>query len=650
VTTSTGARVTGLSVEHDGGWFADARLQAHRQVLTDAAETLLRRQAAAWSDPQLDDAGRAVAALRMPPEVRLSPPPQLPDSPAGAFTRLVTGCDLRPAEEPVVAAAWWVAVDPATRVLFGAVHDDPTRRFASLAALRMLLLPAGVDVALTIGGDDPLARCGLVLPVSDPSLPVLLTPTATRVLGGWLPAAAAPAALPDRLAATVDVVTDLVGAGRRVVLRADPAADARLVAEAVAADLGRVAAEPGPTPAETELLVSLGVVLPVRGLHGEPAEPDQARGNPPDDGARLVVGDAVATAPPGWHIVTVPALDHAGLTGCWNDALQQAGLPTLPAAELASRLRLTEADVATLTAMSAADAAARHRGVELADLEHAIRNHPRHALAGLAQPLPVTVTLTDLVLSATTRRGLDLLLAHARHTAVATATWKGVRGRGVVALLHGPSGTGKTAAAEALGFELGRDVWAVDLAQVVSKWLGETQRNLDRVLREGSRAGAILLFDEADGLFGRRGEVTDARDRYANLEIDHLLQRVELHDGIVLLTSNRPAALDDAFARRLRLRVRFDLPDHEQRTELWSQLLPPAVLDPQVDYADVARAELSGGGIRAAALAARVLALAAHTAVGWQHLDLAVQTEMDKQGRRYDARAHAGNTMAGATR
>jgi SpoVK/Ycf46/Vps4 family AAA+-type ATPase len=125
---------------------------------------------------------------------------------------------------------------------------------------------------------------------------------------------------------------------------------------------------------------------------------------------------------------------------------------------------------------------------------------------------------------------------------------------------------------------------------------------------------------------------------------------VELHDGIVLLTSNRPAALDDAFARRLRLRVRFDMPDHEQRTELWSQLLPPAVLDPQINYADVARAELSGGGIRAAALAARVLALAGHTAVGWEHLDLAVQTEMDKHGRRYDARTRAADTLAGATR
>jgi hypothetical protein len=639
-----------LAVEHDGGWFADARLQAHRRVLTDAAEALLRRQAAAWSNPELDDAGRAVAALRMPSDARRSPTPQLPNSPAGAFTRLVTACDLAPAEEPVVAAAWWVAVDPATRVLFGAVHDDPTRRFASLAALRMLLLPAGVDVALTVAPNDPLVRRGLVLPVSDPSHPVQLTPTATRILGGWLPTMAAPPALPDRLAATVEVVTDLVSAGRRVVLRADPAADARLVAEAVAACLGRGVAEPGPTAAETELLVCLGVLLPVRGLHSDPAEPEPARTHVQDDGARLVIGDPVATAPPGWHIVTVPALDHAGLTACWNQALEQGSLPTLPAAELASRLRLTEADVATLTATSTAEAEARHRSVELADLEHAIRNHPRHALAGLARPLPVTVTLTDLVLSDTTRRGLDLLLAHARHTATATASWKGVRGRGVVALLHGPSGTGKTATAEALGFELGRDVWAVDLAQVVSKWLGETQRNLDRVLSEGSRAGAILLFDEADGLFGRRGEVTDARDRYANLEIDHLLQRVELHDGIVLLTSNRPAALDDAFARRLRLRIRFDLPDHEQRTELWSQLLPAAVLDPQVNYADVARAELSGGGIRAAALAARVLALAAHTAVGWEHLDLAVQTEMDKHGRRFDARSHAADLMAGATR
>jgi SpoVK/Ycf46/Vps4 family AAA+-type ATPase len=172
----------------------------------------------------------------------------------------------------------------------------------------------------------------------------------------------------------------------------------------------------------------------------------------------------------------------------------------------------------------------------------------------------------------------------------------------------------------------------VDLARVVSKWLGETQRNLDVVLHEAAAAGAVLLFDEADGLFGKRGEVTDARDRYANLEIDHLLQRIETHEGVVVLTSNRPAALDEAFARRIRLAVRFEPPGHEDRRRLWSTYLPG------IDTEGVAREELTGATIRAASLAATVLALDDGTEVTPERLRVAVRREQDKQRRTPVAR------------
>jgi SpoVK/Ycf46/Vps4 family AAA+-type ATPase len=232
------------------------------------------------------------------------------------------------------------------------------------------------------------------------------------------------------------------------------------------------------------------------------------------------------------------------------------------------------------------------------------------------------------------------VVAHARFSAAARETLRltGARGRAVVVLFQGPSGTGKTAAAEALAAALDRDLWIVDLAQVVSKWLGETQQHLDTLLSEAAAAGVVLLFDEADGLFGKRGEVTDARDRYANLEIDHLLQRIELHTGVVVLTSNRPAALDDAFLRRLRRTVRFDLPDHAAREEIWRRHLPDGVLAEDADPRVVAREELSGAAIRSAALDATVLALAAGAPVTTDHLLDAVRRELEKARRPLTAR------------
>ncbi|HEY5148254.1 MAG TPA: ATP-binding protein, partial [Mycobacterium sp.] len=326
-----------------------------------------------------------------------------------------------------------------------------------------------------------------------------------------------------------------------------------------------------------------------------------------------------------------------------------AGLDTRAAGQLAARMRLTEATIYSLQATAAAAAAVQRRHLTVDDLHAAVRRHPQHKLDGMARLVPPALRLDDLVLPETTRAGLRDLLAHARHSneALTGLPGAGVRGRGVAALLHGPSGTGKTAATEAIAAELDRDLWIVDLAQVVSKWLGETSRNLDRLLTEAARAGAVLLFDEAEGLFGRRGEVNDARDRYANLEIDHLLQRIELHEGLVVLTSNRPAAMDDGFQRRLRLSVRFELPDHAARQAIWASLLPDDRLAEGAYLEDVAAAELSPSSIRAAALAALVFAAddaatdhqaGGHGANGRAagiHLHRAVQRELEKSGRTW---------------
>jgi AAA+ superfamily predicted ATPase len=526
----------------------------------------------------------------------------------------------------LLAAAWWCAADPQLAIGFGRLHDDVARRYPSLAALRVLLAPYGLDVPLALPTDAGPVADGLLRPVTDAESPVRLTETAALLFDGWRPPVIAPTAAPPRLRNAVEQATALVRAGHRVAVRCADAEDGTVLAAAVAARLGRALetdAAPERPAAETALLAQLGLVLPVGETEAVPT--------------RLRLTAPGAPVSPGWQVLDVAAIDADGVRRAWRQALSACGLDTSEADQLAARMRLPERSVEALRRDAQQAAHAQQRHVTVADLHQAVRRHPHHRLDGMARLLPPSLTLDDLVLAESTRTGLRDLLAHARHSSAVTAQWPGIRGRAVVALLHGPSGTGKTAATEAIARELERDLWIVDLAQVVSKWLGETSRNLDKLLTEAARAGVVLLFDEAEGLFGRRAEVTDARDRYANLEIDHLLQRIELHEGLVVLTSNRPAALDEGFQRRLRLSVRFELPDHAARRRIWAALLPEDRLAPDADLDHIAAAELSGAGVRAAALAAQVFAAADGTPVGAAHLDRGVQRELEKGGRNWTA-------------
>ena len=184
------------------------------------------------------------------------------------------------------------------------------------------------------------------------------------------------------------------------------------------------------------------------------------------------------------------------------------------------------------------------------------------------------------------------------------------RGTGVNALFMGPSGTGKTMAAEILARELGLDLYRIDLAGVVSKWIGETEKNLDRIFAAAEGANAILLFDEADALFGKRSEVRDSHDRYANLEISYLLRKMEEFAGVALLATNLRANLDEAFVRRLAFTVHFPFPDAGSRERIWRGIWPAATpLAGDVDLGALAgRFKLSGGNIKNIALAAAFLA------------------------------------------
>ena len=208
---------------------------------------------------------------------------------------------------------------------------------------------------------------------------------------------------------------------------------------------------------------------------------------------------------------------------------------------------------------------------------------------------------------------LDLLreiARHVRHRTQVYERWgfgeRTSRGLGVTALFAGESGTGKTLAAEVLARDLGLDLYRIDLAGTVSKYIGETEKNLRRVFDAAEASGAVLLFDEADALFGKRGEVKDSHDRYANLEVAYLLQRMESYRGLAILTTNLRSNLDRAFLRRLRFVVQFPFPDALQRAEIWRRVFPAATPLDGIDPDALGRLTVSGGSIHAIALAGRV--------------------------------------------
>src|SRR6185369_196447 len=231
------------------------------------------------------------------------------------------------------------------------------------------------------------------------------------------------------------------------------------------------------------------------------------------------------------------------------------------------------------------------------------------------------------------------LTARARHRDTVLGEWGmgggNSRRLGITGLFAGDSGTGKTMSAEVLAGDLGFDLYVIDLSTVVDKYIGETEKNLDKIFTEADRVNGVLLFDEADALFGKRSEVKDARDRYANVEVAYLLQRMESFDGLAILTTNLRANVDEAFIRRLDAIVDFALPEEEHRKLLWERNLPPRVpRDEDIDIEFLAkRFKLSGGDIRNICVAAAFLAAAGGRSVSMTDLIRATEREYQKLGR-----------------
>ncbi|WP_431284185.1 ATP-binding protein [Humitalea sp. 24SJ18S-53] len=328
--------------------------------------------------------------------------------------------------------------------------------------------------------------------------------------------------------------------------------------------------------------------------------------------------------------LTPPPADASEREALWRLALGPAADRMAPElAAVAERFALDGAAVATiagnLAILPPAEAARR--------LWPEARALARQPLDALAERLDPRAEWDDLVVPAPVRQGLEEIRLHVAQAARLHGTWGfAARGRamGLAALFAGPSGTGKTMAAEVLARSLDLDLYRIDLSQTVSKFIGETEKNLKRIFDAGEASGAILLFDEADALFGKRSEVKDSHDRYANIEVSYLLQRMEAYAGLAILTTNQRAALDPAFRRRLRFVLGFPFPDAVLREALWRGAFPAATPVADLDYPRLAQLTLAGGHIRNLALSAAHLAMAAGTPVGMAQLKQAALAEYAK--------------------
>jgi SpoVK/Ycf46/Vps4 family AAA+-type ATPase len=282
-------------------------------------------------------------------------------------------------------------------------------------------------------------------------------------------------------------------------------------------------------------------------------------------------------------------------------------------------------------------AALQGRPLTPGELWRACRDRAPARLSELAQRVVPQASWDDLVLPEAQKLTLAQIAVHMRHRFQVHEGWgfagEGARGLGITALFAGDSGTGKTLAAEVLAGVLDLELFRIDLSAVVSKYIGETEKNLKRVFDAAEDSAAILLFDEADALFGKRSEVKDSHDRYANIEVSYLLQRMECYRGLAILTTNHKAALDAAFTRRLRFIVQFPFPEATEREAIWRRAFPARTPTQGLAWAKLARLQAAGGHIRNIALGAAFHAADAGQAVGMEHVLRAARADAAKRER-----------------
>jgi len=610
-----------------------------------AAEGLAEDEAAARAEREADRAEAGGARLRL-------------RSLAASFALAVVDIELL-----LVALA--PDLDARFERLYGYLHDDVTRKRASIGLALELAVgtPAPALVRYRLTGGSPLVAGGL-MEVEDAERPFLTR--ALRVpdrvtmylLGDDHPDhELVPLLAPLHRASGphAEEAARAVAAGCALLYLRDPTGTvARAVAVEALALVGRPA-----------LAVDLArLVAPGDGTEANRLALREARLR----GAGLVAGpietlaDAapaalrlLADAPwptfltgsgswdPAWTdevplVLEVVPTTRAERDVLWRAAVGDEATDGLDPGEAAAQFRLGPEGVERAARAALMAATAGGRPLDAEGLRAAARAQNAAGLERLARRVTPRFGWDELVLPDTTREHLLELTHRARDRELVLDEWglgASARGRGIAALFAGEPGTGKTMAAEVLAHALGLDLYTIDLATVVDKYVGETEKNLDRIFREAERVHGVLFFDEADAIFGKRSEVRDAHDRYANVEIAYLLQRMEVFDGIAILATNLRANLDDAFSRRLDAVVDFPEPDAGLRRELWERCLGPRVpRAPDLDLDFCAeRFDLSGGNIRNIALHAAHLAAADGGVVGMAALIRGTAREYRKLGR-----------------
>ena len=604
--------------------------------------------------------------------------PEAPEDRPETLARVTEAFGLSPFETAILLLCAGMELDPELPALCAAAQGDPARPWPTFG-LALAALSGAHWSALS--PDGPLRRWRLI----DIGNGHVLTRAPLRIDERVLHDLIGIDQLDERLAALIDPLPPVTpeslassqavlasrvaeiwlraerGRDMTVVQLSGAAADCRPIASAAAGLLGlRAASLPAerlPSGAadldtllrlwEREAVLSgLGVML-VDSDETVPAESDAGRAR----GAAItlllerVSGPLILREAEPRRVSTRPAanLEASHPTGAeqlaiWRESLggDFAGPGALAAT--ATQFSLSPMAIRSIAAEARARSAASPMDDPASVVWQLCRHRLRSGLDGLARRIDSDLAWDDLILPPEQKRTLRVIAAQLRQRDTVHDLWgfarKSRRGLGISALFHGPSGTGKTMAAEVLAGELRLDLYHIDLSRIVSKYIGETEANLRRVFDAAEENGAILLFDEADSLFGTRSQVKDSHDRYANIEVSYLLQRMEAYRGLAILTTNMRSALDPAFLRRIRFAVQFPFPDAPGRAAIWRSVFPAEAATDGLDHERLARLRIAGGNIRNIALNAAFLAADAGEPVRMHHLREAAHAEYAKLDRR----------------
>ena len=582
--------------------------------------------------------------------------------------RLARSFGLDPYDVELLLIAVAPDLDPRFERLFGYLHDDVSRRRAS-AGLGLELcgssFSAGASTSrVRLTPLAPLVKSGLLI-VEEPDRPFLTRSlrvpdrVTAHLLGDDTPDTALDGLVVETLGSDigdVDLVSRAIETGVPLIyVRDRPGASGASLARAAAARIGRPLLEldlSRVTAADDARLLAAAaaregglrgatiVAGPIESLLelGAAAVRAFAEARP----GTILVGSRGWD--PAWSreaplLLDAPLATVAERHDLWLDLLNGDAPEGWDPAIVTVAFRLAPEQIRRAAQAARRAATAASRTMTIADVASGARAQNAAGLERLARRIEPAVGWADLVLPPQVEGQLRELTARARHRERVIGEWgmgkRSPRTRGITGLFAGDSGTGKTMSAEVLARDLDFDLYVIDLSTVVDKYIGETEKNLDRIFTEADRVNGVLLFDEADALFGKRSEVKDARDRYANVEVAYLLQRMESFEGVAILTTNLRTNVDDAFTRRLDAIVDFPMPEEADRRRLWIANLPATLpRDGDIDVDFLARRfKVSGGNIRNICVTAAYLAAAADRPVTMADLIRGTDREYRKLGR-----------------